>query len=374
MSTTVGLELEPLDVLFFRDGRPFTPGSRGKSELPMPQTLAGAIWTALLEQYGCDFLALQRLVREEKRDVAAAIHELCAADWLASVHVRGPWLARRQHDHLDVLVPVPAVLYAPKYGGSANGDQLSRLRPLAPNRLPGWTKSLPAEQAGLWPLWHRRTDATEPVSGFLTPDGLRVFLADGEPQKDHVVAAGDLFDFDHRTGIGIHAHRLSAQEGLIYGASFLALKPDVSLYAELVLPDGCQDKTFEGTPTLALGGEGRRVRVSVPAQPFDWPGSERTQDPGQLPLLLLTTPALFADRWRPAAVDSAMRAAAVPGHVAISGWDMARAGPKPMRFAVPAGSVYFLDKAPDAWPPALSDEPEDQRQGWGCYLKGAWTE
>jgi CRISPR-associated protein Cmr3 len=63
----------------------------------------------------------------------------------------------------------------------------------------------------------------------------------------------------------------------------------------------------------------------------------------------------------------------VPGALAVSGWDLARGGPKPNRFAAQAGSTYFLDQPLDPWPGTLSDRPRDQQQGWGCYLKGVWT-
>ena len=61
---TVGLRIDPLDVLFFRDGRPFTPASRGASGLPTPQTLAGAVRTHLLQHAGCDFDALWEAAAE----------------------------------------------------------------------------------------------------------------------------------------------------------------------------------------------------------------------------------------------------------------------------------------------------------------------
>ncbi|HPP52176.1 MAG TPA: type III-B CRISPR module-associated Cmr3 family protein, partial [Thermoguttaceae bacterium] len=59
----VGLWLESLDVLFFRDGRPFSAATRVRSGPPMPQTLAGAIWTALLRQAGCDIPRLMATYR-----------------------------------------------------------------------------------------------------------------------------------------------------------------------------------------------------------------------------------------------------------------------------------------------------------------------
>ena len=48
----VGLCLNPLDVLFFRDGRPFEAASRAYGGLPLPRTFAGALRTALLQQAG----------------------------------------------------------------------------------------------------------------------------------------------------------------------------------------------------------------------------------------------------------------------------------------------------------------------------------
>ena len=52
--TRLGLRLDPLDVLFFRDGRPFGESTRAEGSLPVPQTLAGALRTALLTRAGFD--------------------------------------------------------------------------------------------------------------------------------------------------------------------------------------------------------------------------------------------------------------------------------------------------------------------------------
>jgi len=67
-------------------------------------------------------------------------------------------------------------------------------------------------------------------------------------------------------------------------------------------------------------------------------------------------------------------AAAVPPALPVSGWDMARGGPKPSRFAAPAGSVYFTRQSITPRPASLADDPFDRQQGWGAYLKGVWTD
>ena len=178
---TIGLCLEPLDVLFFRGGRPFTPASRGRSGLPSPQTLAGAIRTRLLEQMGCDFDHLSHEVRSGG-DLEAALDSVCGAGWVARVLVRGPWFARRsanRDDDIGVLVPAPATLRRPKGWTASNGpqaEQLLRLDPLSPHReLPGWNPEFP----GMRPLWLRRPVHVERTAGYLTPEGLGHFLAGG---------------------------------------------------------------------------------------------------------------------------------------------------------------------------------------------------
>jgi CRISPR-associated protein Cmr3 len=383
MSTTIGLTLEPLDVLFFRDGRPFGAATRGRSDLPQPQTLAGAIWTALLDAHRCDFPTLAAAL-QQGHSLAAAHGKARCPEWIAKLRVRGPWLARTGAEdssggrRFEVLVPVPAVLHRVKAEAEDGAGLLPRLRPLPAGRLPGWHETGNDEQQELRPLWLTRREATEPLTGFLTPRGLRRFLADEDVPGTEVLAPDELFAFDHRTGIGIEPDRLSAQTGIIYEASFLALKRDlkqrqeVLLYAEVVLPEDSGAGALVGLQTIPFGGEGRRVRVERVA-PWPWHQYERLPRGDQRPLVLLTTPGFFAGRWKPHRLNASLVAAAVPGALAVSGWDLARGGPKPNRFAAQAGSTYFLDQPLDPWPGTLSDRPRDQQQGWGCYLKGVWT-
>lgn len=362
--TTVPIFLEALDVLFFRDGRPFGAAAHGTSGLPAPQTLIGALRTALLEAAGCNFERLRG-----HGDFAAAVAAACPAEYhaIARVAVRGPWLARRPGGAaapVEPLVPVPATLHTPKKPADGAVCCLAPLR--AGTQLPGWT---PIE-AGLRPLWLKQAVTTKPAEGYLTLAGLDAFLNNEPVPATAIVSRTNLYEFDHRTGIGVDPDRLSAQESLIYGASFLALAKDTGLYAEVNLPDQRVRKLFEGVKTFAFGGEGRRVRLEVLGQPVGWPRPRRTGKP----CLLLTTPALLQQRWRPAQLPGLV-AAAVPGAVAVSGWDLARRGPKPTRFAAAAGSVYFLEGPVDGLPvESLSDHPDDRQAGWGCYLKGVWSD
>jgi CRISPR-associated protein Cmr3 len=188
-----------------------------------------------------------------------------------------------------------------------------------------------------------------------------------------VVPRSDLFELDYRTGIGISPDRLVAEESQIFGRGFLALKKGVVLYAEILVPgDIASGSLFAEATALPFGGEGRYVLLRRLPKPIPWPES-RPQGK-QRPIVVLTTPCAFQAGWKPLCLDGNLVAAAVPGAVAFSGWDMARGRPKPTRFAVPAGSTYFLESIPDDWAQSLAETDEEYRQGWGCCLIGAWQD
>ncbi len=393
MTTIVGLKLDPLDVLFFRDGRPFEAATRGQTGLPLPQTLAGALRTALLERHGCRFDELAKGLTQGA-NLAEAIAQAGGPAWAGQIRLRGPWLARHLEknepppcDHapssscdFEVLVPAPAALHHVK-GDAGPGDrELIRLRPIAPEDLPGWPQTAGSTQRGLRPLWHHGSKPTEPAKGYLTGTGLAKFLRGEKVACEDLVEEKHLLERDERTGIAVDPDRLSVEESKIYTISLLALRRGVFFYAEATMPGAEADtavSALKALDTIAFGGEGRRARVTVVENPrrFPWP---EAANPGanQKSLLLLTTPGIFAGQWKPQALEGRLIAAAVPGAIPVSGWDLARGGPKPARFAVAAGAVYYLDSNPQPvpLPDCLADDPQDQVQGWGSYLKGVWTD
>lgn len=347
--TTHAVHLEPLDVLFFRDGRPFSASSRASGGLPTPQIVAGAVRTALLAKYGVPFHLLSR-VAEFKNAVARAKPE---AAWIGNVTFRGPWLHCATR---GVLLPVPAVLHTDKKG---DGTGVYQLAPK--ENVPGWNVKHHADRL---PLWSPTDKQTEPAAGFLPLSAIAKFLDGRKPDHEQFIKPGDLYDFDPRTGIGIDPDRLVAQEAQIYGASFLALKPGVSFVAEVILPRDAPPDALAGIDVLAFGGEGRRVHV-VKEAAIPWPHVETN---GRKRLVLLTTPCLDHTGGIPTVLKDRVGAAAVPTPVAISGWDIAKGGPKPTLFAIPAGSVYFLKDA-NGLPESL-DTGTDAELGYGHFLQG----
>lgn len=347
--TTVALEFEALDVLFFRDGRPFEPATRATTGVPAPQTLAGAVRTWLLGRAGVDFRRLAADISAGATFLDAAIAQEAGA--VARLRFQGPWFV------LDGkrTVPTPANLEIDRDGAIVRLDPLS-------SPLPGWTED------GLRPIWRRGRGATKRRGGHLLPSGLSKYLAGGVPDPAEIVDDDALFGTEDRVGIGVDADRRSAREGLIYAISMLRLCPNVRIAVEVTGPISDVAKLPE-KDLLALGGEARRAIVRR-AVATTWPGLHGTTPRGRL--ALLTTPAPFGG-WCPSGLSPC--AAAVPGHLAVSGWDLARGGPKPNRFAVPAGSVYFFDDPKD-----LSGRQgslctgEDAALGWGAFIEGGWDD
>jgi CRISPR-associated protein Cmr3 len=355
MSQAIGLYLEPLDTLFCRDGRPFEASTRAESGLPQPRTLAGALRTRLVQGY----IDLRRLpeLRRRGQDIEQALSQLGCPDWVLRTHFRGPWLALGRGEQAEPLVPMPIIL-------AQDGDRLVRSRPLEPRALPGWY-----DPHGLWPLWRAGANEAKPAGGFLKLQGLREFLEGREPALSQRIAVEKLYDFDERTGLRIDPDRLTGEDGMLYGVRLLALQRNVGLIAEVHPGPGAPaDVAARLAGPLQLGGEGRSIRV-MPRSRIAWP----EVPVGERSLWLLITPAPLQQAHRPDNLgDCTVQAAATAAPLTFSGWDVARNGPEPTRFAVPAGAVYFVQGKFSPEDGSLCGSPTDRAVGWGQALRGVW--
>lgn len=385
--TRIPLLLRPLDTLFFRDGRPFEAASDARGGLPQPQTLWGALMTHLLQASGMsDWSEWKSSFRESKGKTAAALTRVGLPVELAEMAVRGPWLTRVNSQNgaaPDVLFPAPVNLVE-EAGDEDEKDSIDtfvRLDPLPAGDLPpGWTQL----ESGRRPLWARKTNLDDPVTGYLTLAGMKAYLGGGVPDHTQIVPPHDLFGYVKRVGIGLDAARQSVEEGLLYTIQMLSLKPGVAFYAELELPEAFASSALfpdHDRPVLHWGGEGRRVEVHR-TRLVEWPGVSRAADGKSCYVLI--SPGLFGesgsvgrDNWMPDVIPDGARfvSAAIPGFGAVSGWDLAIGGPKPTRFTVPAGCVYYFENDhTEAAVPNITGNDLSKRQGYGLVLKGVWND
>ena len=371
---TLGLALRPLDVLLFRGGHPMVAGWQVTSGLPLPQTLAGALRTWLLRKADCDFDRFGRNVRSGATlQEAARDGQPVEVEQIMGLVFRGPWLAQEDSGVWAPLVAAPANLLHSKE--DAGGGPLSRSDPLTTVELPGWR---PMED-GMRPLWSRGSEPLERAQGFLTLLGLGAYLAGGVPDRTELIGPDELFGVDRRTGIAVGPATRTVEEGRIYSAGYLALREGVGFYAEIDDATGVVARltqTASSGEILSFGGDGKRCAVEIGPSVM-WPEAEPAQAQGQS--LLLTTPAPVArgiskgSTWVPGAIAGNVLSAAVPGYRAFSGWDLALRGPKPTRFAIEAGTVYFLAEPLAAFQPPSLCGAEDAALGWGHVVKGVWN-
>jgi len=366
----VWLCLAPVDTLFFRDGKPFDPASRAASGLPTPQVLAGALRTALLRSAGMDMAQLSNCIRKGV-PFANAAGQVGGSlgEQIAQARVQGPYLGRRDgKDGRDtILYPAPVTLRRVH----RDKDRIVRLDPLGGGlSLPGWKP----QANGMVPLWTRDRNILKPLDqAWITQKGMSAFLSGGIPSPGHLVSCDDLYGFEDRTGIAVDPGPGTAQDGMIYATRRLVLKHGVRFWARVegsaALLDLLPKQNAPGL--LPFGGERRQVTVTA-CDNRDGPYvacavPPRQPDHGRC--LVLVTPGLL-NGWRPPGLD--LVSAAVPGHVPVSGWDLARGGPKPTRFAVRAGSVYFLPPGNDRPPGHGLGHADDTLIGWGEYCEGVW--
>lgn len=377
----IGLSLTPLDLLACGNANPLASTLVLESRLPLPQVLTGALRTFLLDATGCSLAEIRSFVRENPD---ACVPEVLTAggapQWLANMRVRGPWLARTGDRRLDVCLPLPANLIMCMSQDSGHAaHHFQNLAPLHPSiTLPApIDHALGSESDALRPLWHRHAcELKKPTSLYMTLAGATAYLSGQTLRPNHVVAEQDLFKREPRVGIAVDNATASVQEGAIFTVSFLRLCPEVTLYAELELPEGApaaEELFAAGRRTLRLGAEGRRVVVE-PVRRVQWPHARPRE---QRTSYLLVTPGLFhSDRGMPDLLPGTLCSAAASGAVPISGFDVARERPKPARFAIAAGAVYFTtNAAPDGSADPLTQLSSDQNaaaMGYGLALSGGW--
>ena len=357
---TVGLAIEPCDVLFFRGGRPFGAGLVGDSELPTPQVLLGAIRTLLLRSVGANLSAMREAESLEQAFAAAGAPDV------AQVAIRGPWLAKKKEADLEPLFRAPADLRMQGEKESPQQPQSKQLHRLRPKKavLPGWQPLRPEMSPLLM------ADAGRPPVGrpaFISLSGMRAWAEGKTPADTEISSPEQLFVKEERTGIEVDADTRSSKEGLIYTVRMLRLLAGLCFYAEISIPESLYPH-LEKARLIPFGGEGRLARISICPR-IAWPQPPTN---GKSCVVTLLTPGFFEDGWLPAALRSApILGAAVDSAVCLSGWDLAKGGPKPARFGVPEGSVYFLGSCelPDR---TYAENKDDRLAGYGLYLKGIY--
>jgi CRISPR-associated protein Cmr3 len=385
--------VEPLDPLIARDGRPASVGGHFFTvSFPYPSMLAGAVRTRM----GCENGAFT--LRGE------ALTEL-----LEKVTVRGPLLAEMQPEGDEILqwlAPAPrdlTILRTP--------EGTTILRRHLPHPLdPGEAMDSLVEE-GLFPVGYRGGDTHGKP-----PKDLPAFWRWAEferwltapadrPEVDLQALGVASLPIETRAHLAMQPGERVGMDGMFFqtsGLRFLQTGATRLNPRRFALSVWCQGATVAGRDLALerqiapLGGERRLARWAPASQ--DWPRipetvRERIVSTGRARLILLT-PAIFANGTLPGwnggawplggSVKARVRAACVPRPAIVSGWDLAKGGPKPTKRLASAGSVYFLELqgakddlrrwCEETWLNCVSDGAQDRRDGFGMAALGIWED
>jgi CRISPR-associated protein Cmr3 len=214
----------------------------------------------------------------------------------------------------------------------------------------------------------------------------------------HAIHAESVFDgltIDERTHVAIDPSTgtVGAEGGNLFVTAELSFRSGMERqFAVAVATENLMDDAPTG---FTMGGERRIV---------EW--SRATQSLPELPdevakkivadkrcRIVLLTPALYADGWRPrrvitggAGVTTKIVGVAAGKPIVQSGWELQTAsrkgGPNPSQRYAPAGTVYFveLDGSDEAltrwiqsiWMQSISDDEQAQRDGTGIAVLGVY--
>ncbi|MCW5921265.1 MAG: type III-B CRISPR module-associated protein Cmr3 [Saprospiraceae bacterium] len=345
------LQLDALDPLFFRDGRPFALGEESYADgifPPLPSTVRGA---------------LRSMWMSERLGVPDADKDALAT---ASIGVEleyfGLGIAGKP------VFPAPLDLFFPKPEKGTPAQPMKLIDKISASSCPPKVSHLfKAEADG----------KTEPVHGHLLDfETMQHYLNGDSSAPFETIRLSDLVKREHKIGIGRDRETNRTKEGLLFRLVANRFEDEkhggLSLLVELNAPES-QPFKLASHAVLPLGGERRSVTAkttSVDLLP------KRPKIQGELLKIVLLTPAL-CNAWFPEIPGLTLVAAAVGKPVSVGGWDVLEQQPKPMRRAIPAGSVFLFQAESEAKANEMAEQlhgeslcspGEDQKNGFGLCL------
>ena len=389
---TMFLSIVPHDPVIARDGRPFEIGQgiRMKSlDWLYPSVLAGSLRTMFGKMNGGSFD--EKTVKD-----------------LKAIQISGPLPLIKGKIYLpapkDILVKDEEnkrQAYAIRPVGMEADEGCDLPEGILPGMLPESVHEdfKPAKVPAFW--------SVEMMTRWLTNPKGKSF--DAPPDPDKINDGDDFHNLpakEPRTHVSINPSSGASEDRMLFETIGLDLslkgqKDGVQLAARVESDKEPGDFALKIDPFHPLGGERRLAYWTMEKSQREWSCPDelaKTLGGKQRIRMVLATPAIFSDGWRPSWLNGwpegkaprywpnglklKLVSACTDRWKPISGWSLEKGsrGPKAIRRLVPAGSVYFFeslsgdagDLAKKLWLRSVSDEDQDRRDGFGLAIWGLW--
>lgn len=368
MTERITLFFEPLDVLQFRDHRPFDAGLdvTAESVFPMPSVFYGHLRSVLVAERCPDFT-----VRGGTFDVPKPWAELLGGPQkVGTLVMRGPLFARRVGARVEGSERIEP-LFCPPRDLVCTKQQEWHVLALrdwpgdhGPRIFRGDANGMTAAKSAV-PWCDERTDKRAPKI-LLTPKGASAYFQATDKvvfEDRHTLFEKDVFLVEERVGIALDPSTRTAAEGMFYVTRPFRLHEGYGFGVDVEVSDSevrAGLKALHGR-AFPLGGKGHRARVHVSdgaLLPAELDGSVASGDKRWLLSPLPIGPVV-------ARVETIVTDRAV----LVGGYDFAKHAPKALRRALPRGAVIRL--RPGQTLGELFENDEDRRMGYGTALGGS---
>ncbi len=326
------IELDALDTLFFRDGKPFTMQEETWADIlfpPHPSTFYGALRSAWFANNPAELGKAETAQDETKK-----------------LQITGTHLFRDD----SIFYSMPRDLVIPKEETDSDHALATpmQLQDITAHSSLAVSSLLPSL---LFPEDEEKTYES-PETGLMNRSDFERYLH-GDMDALTAFNLSELISKDPKIGISRLGQMRTTAQGALYRIDMVRLEAkggDFNSRLKFYLDFEGIDLPDEGF--LKLGGEGKAVRykkITSPAEPL----APANLSASNMFKIVLLTPAFFRQGWLPdfIAPDSLsykvdgcfqLVAASLGKKMNIGGFDMKAKFPKPMLAAVPAGSVYYF--------------------------------
>ncbi|MEZ0329224.1 MAG: type III-B CRISPR module-associated Cmr3 family protein [Dissulfuribacterales bacterium] len=333
MTKMTWIEINPIDTLFFKGAESMVAGENHEVDTmfpPMPDTIIGAIRTAIMKQKGvepAEYLTYPEQFLKEYPIVGKPDNP--------GFNLTGPLF---QTESGVLLLPTPANWFAdpPDQHKKEEWGESSPVQTAEP--LTGSPLGLVGSVAApFWVKYPKCSDMKSLSGWWVTPatfeavrNGKDILfikdLAKLQSDKPAILPASALFCREERVGIALTSER-TAREGHLYSTTHVRLRGDINLLIGINSDHGL---CLSNEGILQLGGEQRMCRYRI-IESFDLP--EDINGRYQLALGPIAMSSLSQDMAQcPRASGKLLR---------VGGWDMAKGFHKPMSAWLPHGTVFF---------------------------------